>query len=573
MAYVDCQVAEDVSTVNLGQLALLRPLLQKLNIAAIIDRHIPTDAEFSHGTVLDVLLAARLHSPTALVNVAQWAQEHGVAYLWNIPPEKLNDDRLARALDAFFDKRQDILADITREVLGLSQLTLEIGHFDTTHIVLYGCYEDSVERPLSSLDRLVRDLRAAPAHITRGYLTRYKMLQFGITSVVDDLGAVPVACHVFDGNRNGHTGIAQQYHLLRHYLTLPDNLLLVSDRGTCSAEHLGRLLQHNHYALCAGQWQDYSPLYDQHADRLNWEKASYRSMEQQRRRDTASSLPLEEYRLAVVDHQLVDPTTKRPFACRVLFTHASAADRECKERRQKNIALITAGLEAIARKLERAHPTTTPESVAGQIQKLLGKKAAARHFRWQLIPLTDAESAALPPPHKGFRKQTHRLAYSLDEASVQAESRHDGIYALVTTAPLTWSGDALFTEYKRQTYVERGHHELKTPIAVAPIFLKKPHRVEALISLLFLALQAAMTLERLYRQRVPSEAPPAERRMTAERILRKFRVCGVTVTQTVLGELVRAAALSAEQRRILNHLSLPTPAKILQKILEPPPTS
>jgi hypothetical protein len=573
MAFVDHAVADNWGVVNLGALALLRPLIDKLDIAAIIDRHIPTDAEYSHGTVLAVLLAARLHCPTALVNVADWASEHGVEYLWNIPPEKLNDDRLARALDAFFEKRHSILADITHEVLRFTGLSLQSGHFDVTHLVLYGTYEPSAPRPQNSLERLIEDLRQSPAHICRGYLTRYKMLQLGITSVVDDLGPVPVACHLFDGNRNGHTGIKEQYHLLRHFLQLPEGFLLVSDRGTCSAEHLARLRQHNHYAICAGQWQDYSPLFDQHASRLLWHKASYLSREQQRRRTTTSSLPLEEYRLAVVAHQLLDPFKNEPFDCRVIFVHSSAAEQECRQRREKNIAIIKAGLDEIAKKLERAHPTTTPESVTRQITRLLGKKAAATHFRWQLVPLTEAEIAALPPPKKGFRRQTHRLEYSFDEASAQAESRHDGIFALITTAPLTSSADALFTQYKRQTYVERGHHELKTPLAVTPIFLKTPERVEALISLLFVALQAYMTLERRYRQSVAADATPQDRRMTAERILRKFRVCGVAVQERDYGELISAAQLSSEQRRILKQLSLPTPAQLLTKIHDPPPTS
>jgi transposase len=571
MAFVDQKVADHLGVVNLGTLALLRPLIEKLDVAAIIDRHIPTEAEYSHGTVLAVLLAARLHSPTALVNVANWAREHGVEYLWKIPPDKLNDDRLARALDAFFEKRHSILADITHEVLRVTGLSLQSAHFDATHLVLYGAYEASVPRPKSPLERLIDDLRVSPAHICRGYLTKYKMLQLGVTSVIDDLGPVPVACHLFDGNRNSHTGIKDQYHLLRSFLQLPEDFLLVSDRGTCSAEHLARLLNHKHYAICAGQWQDYSTLFEQHANRLVWNKASYLSREQQRRRATESSLPQEEYRLAVVAHQLLDPATKTRFACRAIFVHSSAAEKECRQRREKNIAVIKAGLDKIAEKLQRAHPTTTPESASRQITRLLGMKSAAKHFRWQLVPLTEAEAAALPPPKKGFRRQTHRLEYSFDEASTQAESCHDGIYVLLTTAPLTFSADALFTEYKRQTYVERGHHELKTPLAVTPIFLKTPQRVEALISLLFVALQVYMTIERQYRQKATAAAPP-EQRMTAEKILRKFRVCSITVQDQDYGELISAAQLSVEQRRILRQLSLPTPAELLEKIHDPPPT-
>ena len=335
MPYLTQSTPREQTIVNFASLGILIPLLDKLNIANIIDRHIPADpqAEFSHGTVLQVLLAARLNHPTALVNVADWAAEHGAEYLCNIPADKLNDDRLARALDALFEQRHAVLAEVTCAVLRLTNLDLERCHFDPTHLVLYGAYEDSAPRPQVPLDLLLDQLRNSPAHITRGYQSKYKLLQLGLTSVVDDLGALPVACHLYDGNRNGHTGIKEQYHLLQRFLQLPDNLLLVSDRGTCSAEHLARLRAHGHHGLCAGQWQDYRTLYEQHAATLNWRPASYQSREQQRRRACNSSLPLEDFRLAVVHHQLVDPTTKTPFACRVLFVHSSAAAKESMLRR------------------------------------------------------------------------------------------------------------------------------------------------------------------------------------------------------------------------------------------------
>ena len=52
-------------TLHFGPLALIAPLLRRLDIAAIIDRHLPPDPQlaFSHGRVLSLLLAARLCNP------------------------------------------------------------------------------------------------------------------------------------------------------------------------------------------------------------------------------------------------------------------------------------------------------------------------------------------------------------------------------------------------------------------------------------------------------------------------------------------------------------------------------
>src|ERR1700674_4565849 len=95
--------AEEV--VDLGPLALVQPLLDQLDIASIIDRHLPPDPqlEFSHGQVLSLLVAARLCPPPALINTPPWPHRTGPAILWTLPADKLNDDRLGRALDAFFE--------------------------------------------------------------------------------------------------------------------------------------------------------------------------------------------------------------------------------------------------------------------------------------------------------------------------------------------------------------------------------------------------------------------------------------------------------------------------------------
>src|SRR3954454_8046233 len=66
-------------TLHLGPLALVVPLLQRLDIAALIDRHLPPDPQlvYSHGRFLSLLLAARLCQPTALINVPTWAADSG----------------------------------------------------------------------------------------------------------------------------------------------------------------------------------------------------------------------------------------------------------------------------------------------------------------------------------------------------------------------------------------------------------------------------------------------------------------------------------------------------------------
>jgi hypothetical protein len=324
--------------------------------------------------------------------------------------------------------------------------------------------------------------------------------------------------------------------------------------------------------LCSVSWNDYRSLYDEQAAHLQWQTASFLSIEQRRRRERNSSLPREDYQLAVVKHQLIDPSNSEAIPCRVIFVRSSADAKQAAQRREDNIAKITAGLENVARKVQRAHPRSDHASIARQVSRLLGKKAAAKYFRWELTPLTPQEQADALPIGRGFKRPTHRFTFTFDAAAAQADTHHDGRAALVTTAPLSQSADALFTIFKQQNYIELLHHQWKTPLAVRPIFLKSPERVEALVCLLQIALQAYQVLERRYRQTMPADAPQREMRRTAESLLRAFRGYGLLLRRCPVGQVVHATRLTTEQRRILVQLSWPTPGQTLARHLLPLPS-
>jgi hypothetical protein len=122
---------------NFGALAVIWPLLERMQVVPILNQHLPADpqAEFDHGTVLSLLVAARLYSPVALVNVAQWAANSGADILWDMPLDKINDDRLGRSLDAFFTHRHSILASLALHVAREFNLSLKEIHYDPTHVL------------------------------------------------------------------------------------------------------------------------------------------------------------------------------------------------------------------------------------------------------------------------------------------------------------------------------------------------------------------------------------------------------------------------------------------------------
>jgi transposase len=563
----------DDQTLAFGPLALIAPLLQQLDIAPIIDRHLPPDPQlaFSHGRILSLLLAARLEQPTALINIPAWAARTGADLLWDLPADCLNDDRLGRALDAFFTQRHSILTSVAAQAIHVGELSTDRLHFDPTHLTFTGAYTSSQPRPQSTVWPPTDSGDIPPAHITHGYGADTKLIQVGLTAVVDELGAVPLLGQCLDGNHNGHTAIRQQCDWLRAAGLLRPGALLISDRGTFSVDHVARLHRHDCHVLCSVPWADYRALYDTHAPHLNWQRASYLSREQQRRRETGSSLPHESYDVAVVRHTLTDPETNQPIPCRVLFVYSSADAAICRQTRERDLVRLREGLEAIAATVARGQTQTTPATIARRVTHLFGNRAAAHFFRWEMTPLTAAEHAALPPPARGCRRPTHRFHYEFDAAAATAAAQYDGRSALLTTAPQLQSGDALFTQYKQQNYLELSHHQWKTPLAVRPVFLKLVQRVEALVCLMQVALTAYQLLERCYRKSVPAAADASELHQTTEALLRTFRGYGLIARTEPLGRVVHATRPTAAQARILLQLGFPTPAELLAQVLAPLP--
>jgi transposase len=91
------------------------------------------------------------------------------------------------------------------------------------------------------------------------------------------------------------------------------------------------------------------------------------------------------------------------------------------------------------------------------------------------------------------------LEWHFDEAALDSEASTDGWYALLTNLSSDIDAAGVFHNYKGQEAPERRYHNFKGPIAVAPIFLKNNRRIEALISVICLALLIFSLVERAVR--------------------------------------------------------------------------
>src|SRR6266496_2148249 len=185
-----------------GALPVVAEFGRRLRIAEIVDELCPVRpvAWITHGEVIEALVANRLTAPAPMVRVQDWAAAMAVEEAYGIAPELLNDDRIARALDAIAPQLDAIAggagaAAVTEFGVDVSRL-----HWDLTSISLYGAYPEPDEEYPAPRWGHPKDRRPD-----------LKQIQTGLAVAAD--GGIPVFHHAYASGavrraagRDGHRG-------------------------------------------------------------------------------------------------------------------------------------------------------------------------------------------------------------------------------------------------------------------------------------------------------------------------------------------------------------------------------
>jgi len=102
-------------------------------------------------------------------------------------------------------------------------------------------------------------------------------------------------------------------------------------------------------------------------------------------------------------------------------------------------------------------------------------------------------------PSPTHRRVEYQLTWDLNQAEIAKQSRTDGVFPLLTNNHAKAAREILKI-YKYQSFLENRHSQLKTYLEVAPVYLKNPDRVLALLDLIMLSLCVATLMERDLRQ-------------------------------------------------------------------------
>ena len=480
----------------------------------------------------------------ALYAIQEWAVEYDPALVYG---GKYGDDVLARALDRLFETdRASLLTGVVLHSVKAYAVDLNQIHQDTTSVKLTGAYAKQRRRAVQLVRGQSKDHRPDLRQLV------YEL------SVTRD-GAIPVLFKAHDGNRSDDTLHWENWQMLRGIVGRAD-FLYVADCKLCVSQTLLNIdRSQGRFLTVMPRTRSEVDEFQQklEASLVRWEKVLAK-------RSSRKQGQIDLYEVASGLYQMRE-------GFRLYWLRSSEKARRDWNEREEKIAAAMDQLRALADPARKKKPKT---------EKALRKKADTILARfavevWVKVEITleqrekfrqvaRGRSSANTMYHK-IVQWVPRISCARDENAILRSEVMDGIYPLATNTELDAS--AALRAYKYQPKLEKRHALLKSGLQVAPIFLKKNSRIEALMFVYFLAQLLCALIERQLRnamrerglphiQILPEDRPSTT--PTTEQLIRVFSSRARHLLLSKDGQLVQTFTdpLTPIQEQILSLLSL-----------------
>ncbi|MBP7572251.1 MAG: IS1634 family transposase [Acidobacteria bacterium] len=372
-----------------------------------------------------VLVLARLLDPSSELRLAETVYDRtAMSDLLGVPSEKVNDDRLYRALDALLPHKAAMEKRLSDRLGRLFGIEYDLLLYDVTSTY----FEGPAERNPKAQRGYSRDHRPDCKQVCIGL-------------VVSRCG-LPLGYEVFEGNRHDGTTLGEMVTRIEAMYGRADRIW-VMDRGMVSEENLGFLRESGRRYI------------------VGTPRSQLRRYERQLLADDWATVHAGlDVRSCPADH---------PEETFILCRSA--------QRREKELAMsarfeerIEEGMAAIARECKRRR--LTPAAVGEKVGRLLANNTrAARLFDYRVV--TGADNAA-------------RLEWRRTDASRDWVRLSAGCYMLRTNVT-DWSPDDLWRAYIQLTQAEDAFRIHKSDLKIRPVWHQRADRVAAHILVCFLA--------------------------------------------------------------------------------------
>lgn len=416
-----------------------RELLKHLDLPEFLRRVLPPGQEQIPWSVMtEVLVLCRFCRPSSELYIAEhFYRDTAMADLLGVPAEKINEQRLYRALDQLLPHKQDLEIHLKNRLGELFKLEYDLLLYDVTSTYFEGLAEGNPQ---------------AQRGYSRDHRGDCKQVCIGL--VVSRCG-MPLGYEVFAGNRADVTTVEEIVQTMESRYGQADRIW-VMDRGMVSQDNMEFLQQGGRRYI------------------VGTPKSMLRQFEQQLLSEDWKSL-----RDGLEVKLCCSPNGQEVFIlCR-------SKDRAAKEQamHERFARRIEAGLLKIQESCQRKRQK--PVTIAQRVGRLLGQNTrAAGLFQTDIVTESDGRA---------------KLVWSKVEAWRQWAELSEGCYLLRSNVT-DWSEEELWKAYIQLTEAEAAFRIDKSDLSIRPVWHQKQDRVQAHILVCFLAYVLWKTLGAMCRQ-------------------------------------------------------------------------
>lgn len=411
-------------------------LLNRLGLTELFKQFMPSGREDVGWHLISlVLVIARLCEPSSELHIAEhFYKDTALCDLLGIASDKINDDRLYRALDKLLPHKEALEAHLKNRLGTMFGLEYDILLYDVTSTYFEGQANGN---------------GLAQRGYSRDHRCDCKQVCIGL--VVSKCG-MPLGYEIFAGNRHDSTTVEKIVETMERRYGKADRIW-VFDRGMLSQENI-ELLRQDDRRYIIGTPKSMLRKFEAQLLSDDWDKV-HEGLE-------VKCCP--------------SPDGKETFIlCR-------SEDRRKKEKaiHERFEKRIEEGLRKIEQTCLRQRCDTV--TIAKRVGRLLGQNSrAAGLFKTDVIKQSDGKA---------------KLVWSKVEQWRNWTALSEGCYMLRTNIN-DWSGEELWRAYIQLTEAESAFRIHKSDLKIRPIWHQKTERVQAHILVCFLAYVLWKTLAQM----------------------------------------------------------------------------
>ena len=422
-----------------GDIFLGWTLWRSLRLDELFAELIPRGREeIAWSTLAAVLVICRLCEPSSELHIAEDLHRRtALDDLLGLPAEKVNDDRLYRALDRILPHKEAVEEHLKARLGELFDIRYDLLLYDITSTYFEGLAQRNPQAQ-------------------RGYSRDHRpdCKQVCIALVVTREG-IPLSYEVFDGNRVDVTTVEEIVSAVEDRFGAADRIW-VMDRGMVSEDNLEWLRAGKRRYLIGANKSELRHFEAQIVDKRNWNKI---------RDDVEVKL-------------CAGPDGEETFIlCR--SKTRKAKDKAIVERFAKR---LKEQLDSLRRRLERARKPAGRSQVERQIGRVLARNSRASGKYQVQVEETDKCPSGL------------RLLVQENAAWSEWAEQIEGCYLLRSNVK-DWTDQELWRTYIQLTEAEAAFRIEKSELSIRPIWHQREDRVQAHIFVCFLAYVLWKTLE------------------------------------------------------------------------------